>query len=246
LYGLMRNGVPLGRAVAANFASVLVNLSFLSLAGFGAWFFGAASAIEDIRLPVGNVSAARLFEWSALGFAAIATLVIVLAASPRAPRAFVVGTFGNSRKVRRWLRHLQELHGSIIIYARKGKLALLLAVLSGVLQFGGRFVLGWAVLRGFGIDVGFWNIVVLHIMLQFLLYFMPTPGGSGIAEVLAPAVMSPFMPESLLLAYTAVWRFFLTYVTVLVGGTMIVRWIGRDQRRLAESMAATTANGESP
>jgi glycosyltransferase 2 family protein len=238
LYGLMRNGVPLGRAVAMNFASVLVNLTFLSLAGFGAWFFGAASALEDIRLPVANLSAARLFEWSALGFAVIATVVILLAASPRAPRAIVVRTFGSSRKVRKWLRHLQELHGSIIIYARKGKLALLFSTMSGVFQFGGRFLLGWAVLRGFGIDVGLWNIVVLHIMLQFLLYFMPTPGGSGIAEILAPAVMSPFMPESLLVAYTAVWRFFLTYVTVLVGGTMIVRWIGRDQKSLTNALGA--------
>ncbi len=241
LYGLMRNGVPLGRAVALNFASVLANLTFLSLAGFGAWFFGAAAALEDIRLPVANLSSARLFEWSALGFAVIATVVVLLAASPRAPRAFLVKTFGSSRKVRQWLRHLQELHGSIIIYARKGKFALLLATLSGVLQFGGRFVLGWAVLRGFGINVGFWNIVVLHIMLQFLLYFMPTPGGSGVAEILAPAVMSPFMPENLLIAYTAVWRFFLTYVTVVVGGAMLVRWIRHDQKRLTTALTAAEA-----
>jgi len=240
LYGLMRSGVPLGRAVAANFASVLVNLTFLSLAGFGAWFFGAASALEGVTLPVANISAARLFEWSAMGFAAIALIIVLLAVSPRAPRVLIVSLFGGSRKVRKWLRHLQELHGSIIVYARTGKLALLLATMSGVLQFGGRFVLGWAVLRGFGIDVGFWNIVVLHIMLQFLLYFMPTPGGSGVAEILAPAVMSPFMPESLLVAYTAVWRLFLTYVTVLVGGTMLVRWIGQDQKRIAAETPAAS------
>ena len=58
LYGLVRSGVSLGRTVATNFASVIVNLTFLSLAGFGAWFFGAAGAIEDIQLPVANISAA--------------------------------------------------------------------------------------------------------------------------------------------------------------------------------------------
>ena len=59
---------------------------------------------------------------------------------------------------------------------------------------------------------------------SFLLYFMPTPGGSGIAEILAQALMSPFMPSRLLVAYTAVWRFFLTYLTVVAGGAVLFRW----------------------
>ncbi len=228
LYGLVRSGVSLGRTVATNFASVIVNLTFLSLAGFAAWFFGAASGIEDIRLPVANISAATLFEWSALGFAGVGVVVLLLAAAPRLPRLIILRLFGRTPRVRKVLRVLQELHGSLIIYARKGKLALLLAVLSNVLQFGARFVLGWVVLRGFGIDAAFWDVVTLHILLQFLLYFMPTPSGSGIGEMLAPALMSPFLDDNLLVAYTAVWRFFLNYLTILVGGTLLVRWIGAD------------------
>ncbi len=228
LYGLVRNGVSLGRTVATNFASVIVNLTFLSLAGFAAWFFGAAGAIEDIQLPVANISAATLFEWSALGFAGVGTLVIILAAAPRLPRLLLLRLFGRTPRVRRILKVLQELHGSLIIYGRKGKLALALAVLSNGLQFGSRFVLGWVILRGFGVDAGFWNVVTLHILLQFLLYFMPTPSGSGVGEMLAPALMSPFLEERLLVAYTAVWRFFLNYLTILLGGSLLVRWISED------------------
>lgn len=228
LYGLVRNGVSLGRTVATNFASVIVNLTFLSLAGFAAWFFGAARAIEDIRLPVANISAGTLFEWSALGFAGVGVVVILLAAAPRLPRLLILRLFGRTARVRKVLKVLQELHGSLIIYARKGKLALFLAVLSNSLQFGSRFVLGWVVLRGFGVDAGFWNVVTLHILLQFLLYFMPTPSGSGVGEMLAPALMTPFLEDRLLVAYTAVWRFFLNYLTILVGGALLVRWIGQD------------------
>ena len=228
LYGLVRSGVSLGRTVAANFASVIVNLTFLSLAGFAAWFFGASGTIEDIQLPVANISAATLFEWSALGFTGVGVVVLLLAAAPRLPRLILLKLFGSNPRVRKILRVLQELHGSLIIYARKGKLALLLAVLSNVLQFGARFALGWVVLRGFGVEARFWNVVTLHILLQFLLYFMPTPSGSGIGEMLAPALMSPFLDDSLLVAYTAVWRFFLNYLTILIGGTVLVRWIGED------------------
>jgi uncharacterized membrane protein YbhN (UPF0104 family) len=69
-------------------------------------------------------------------------------------------------------------------------------------------------------------------MLHFLLYFMPTPGGSGVAEVLAPAVMSSFLPASLLVAYTVLWRFFLAYVTIFVGGAILFRWLEEDGQRL--------------
>ena len=224
LFGLVRNGVSVGQAAAANFASVLVNLTFLSLAGLGAWWLGAASEIEGVHLPL-NISAARLFEWSAAGFGLIAALILLFAVNPRPARLLALRLFGRGRRVRTLLRWLHELHGSLIIYARKGKIALLLATLSGALHFGGRFLLGWAILRGFGIDAGFWNIVLLHVMIQFLIYFMPTPGGSGVAEVVTPAVMSPFMPASLLVAYTVIWRFFLTYLTVAVGGAIIFRWI---------------------
>ena len=239
LYGLVRSGVSLGRTVATNFASVIVNLTFLSLAGFAAWFFGAAGAIEDIRLPVANISAATLFEWSALGFAGVGLLVILLAVAPRLPRLLLLRLFGRSVRVRKVLKVMQELHGSLIIYARKGKLALLLAVFANVFQFGSRFVLGWVVLRGFGVDAGFWNVVTLHIMLQFLLYFMPTPSGSGVGEMLAPALMSPFLEDRLLVAYTAVWRFFLNYLTIMMGGALLVRWIGVDA-------AGVSSDGSAP
>lgn len=233
LYGLVRYGASVGRAAASNFASLLVNLVFLSTAGMAAWFFGASANLEDVRLPVAHLSAATLFEWTASAFAAIVALVIVFAINPRPARGLIIKTFGSGPRVRTVLRWIHELHGSLLIYARKGKLALFLATLAGALHFGGRFLLGWGVLRGFGIDAGFWNIVTLHVMLQFLLIFMPTPGGTGVGEVLTPAVMEPFLGPSLLLAYTAVWRFFLTYLTVAAGGGLLLRWIGLDQRRLA-------------
>ena len=237
LYGLIRNGSSLGRAVAVNFASLTVNLLFLSLAGFGAWFFGAAESIEGITLPVANVDAATLFKWCAAGFGTIASIVLLLALSPRLPRRIAVRFFGTGPRVRSALRFLQELHGAIQIYGARGKGALVLATLVNILPFGARFVMGWAILRGFGIDAGFWNVVTLHVMLHFLLYFMPTPGGSGVAEILAPAVMSSLMPASLLVAYTAVWRFFLAYVTILVGGAILFRWLEADGQRLLAAEA---------
>ena len=73
-----------------------------------------------------------------------------------------------------------------------------------------------------------WKIFSIPVILLFAILLMPTPSGSGIGEMLAPALMSPFLEDRLLVAYTAVWRFFLNYITILVGGTLLVRWIGAD------------------
>ena len=235
LYGLVRDGVSVGRAAASNFASLLVNLVFLCTAGFAAWFFGAHDALQEVQLPGVRFSAASLFEWTVRAFGVVVGAVLLFAVNPRPARALILRVFGRGTRVRTVLRWIHELHGSLLIYARTGKLALLAATLSGALHFGGRFLLGWAVLRGFGIEAGFWNIVTLHVMLQFILLFLPTPGGTGVGEVLVAGLMRPFLPSAtLLVAYTAVWRFFLTYLTVAVGGGLLLHWVRTDQARLAE------------
>lgn len=236
LYGLVRQDVSVGRAAASNFASFLVNVTFLTLAGLAAWFLGAADSLADTRLPL-NLSAQDLFQWTVTTFAVVTAVILWFGINPRPARAALLKLFGQGERIRTLLRWIHELHGSILVYARSGKIWLTLAVLSGVLHFGGRFLLGWGVLRGFGIEAGFWNIVILHVLLQYLLYFMPTPGGTGVGEVLAPAVMSPFLPGSLLVAYTAVWRFFLTYLTVAAGGGLLLRWLHLDRERIEETIS---------
>ncbi len=236
LYGLVRNQVSVGRAAASNFASFLVNVTFLALAGLAAWFLGGADALADTRLPL-NLSARNLFRWTVSAFATLAALILWFGVNPRPARAALIRLFGRGPRIRTVLRWIHELHGSIVIYARRGKIWLVLATLTGALHFGGRFLLGWGVLRGFGVEAGFWSVVLLHVVLQFLLYFMPTPGGTGVGEILAPAVMSPFLPSSLLVAYTAVWRFFLTYLTVAGGGGLLLYWLHQDRERIEETIA---------
>ena len=49
------------------------------------------------------------------------------------------------------------------------------------------------------------------------------------------------MPSRLLVAYTAVWRFFLTYLTVVAGGAVLFRWLQADSRRIGMPSADPVA-----
>ena len=60
---------------------------------------------------------------------------------------------------------------------------------------------------------------------MFLLYFAPTPGASGIGEVLSAAVMSSYVPRELTPIYILIWRLILTYFTLGFGFFVFSSWV---------------------
>jgi uncharacterized protein (TIRG00374 family) len=232
IYGMMRQGLTFGRAAAVNAVSFLSNAIFLSLAGLTAWALGAAGTVSDIRLPIANLSAAALFRWSAWAFAGGVTAVVVLALLPGVARSAIRRTMGSEHpRIARVLHQFDEMHKGIVVYWKTGKLSFILAVLTGVLHFGSRFVLGYVVLRGFVAEAPFREVMLLHIVVQYLLFIMPIPSGAGVGEVIVAAIMAPFLTPALIVPYTAVWRFFNNYVTVALGGGLILGWLGTDGAR---------------
>lgn len=229
IYGLARRGLSFGRAAAVNAASFLSNIIFLSFAGLFAWAAGFSSEISDIRLPVANISALALFRWTAWFFGASVVVIVLLALLPSVARGAIRRFMGPDHpRIERVLHHFDDLHDGLVAYWHTGKLLFLGGILSGIVHFGARFVLGWVVLKGFIPDAPFAEVMLIHILIQYLLFVMPTPGGAGIGEVIATVVMAPFLSSGLIVPYVAVWRFFLTYGTVAVGGSLILSWLGAD------------------
>ena len=232
LYGLMRQGLSFGRAAAVNAASFLSNVIFLSSAGLTAWILGFGGTVADIRLPVAGLSAAALFRWTALAFAGVTLTIVLLALLPDMARRIIRRFMGSDNpRIERVLHHFDELHAGLATYWRSGKLLFLAAILGSTLQIGSRFLLGWVVLKGFVAGPPFIEVVLIHIVLQYILFVVPIPGGAGVGEVITAVVMSPFLPPGLVVPYTAVWRIFLTYGTVAMGGSIVMRWLGKDGAR---------------
>lgn len=229
IYGLSRRGLTFGRAVALNAVSFLSNVIFLSIAGLIAWASGLGGQIAEVRLPVANLSANALFRWSAWAFATGVAVVVLLTVLPGLARALIRRILGPEHpRIERVLHHFDELHEGLTTYWRSGKLMFLGAILTGVIHFGARFTLGWVVLRGFVPDAPFVQILLLHILIQYLLFVMPTPSGAGIGEVIVAVVMSPFLAPGLLVPYIAVWRVFLTYSSVTAGSSVMLSWLGAE------------------
>lgn len=82
------------------------------------------------------------------------------------------------------------------------------------------------VFRGLGIEAPIMRTAIIQFILTFLLMFVPTPGGAGIAEGVGFALFSNVcMNPELLGVYVILWRFFTYYVGVIIGSIVIIRML---------------------
>jgi hypothetical protein len=106
---------------------------------------------------------------------------------------------------------------------RRGKLAFAGALLLSVAVYANKFLVAVTVMRGLGIDAPVRQVLELQ-MLQFLvLYFAPTPGASGLAEITAGTILAGFVPADRLAAYLLLWRTFTLYLGMGLGAMILLR-----------------------
>jgi glycosyltransferase 2 family protein len=76
---------------------------------------------------------------------------------------------------------------------------------------------GLLVGRGLGVEGHYLGVVARQAVQISLLYFSPTPGGSGVAEASVPMFMAGVVPETHWAAFALVWRAVTSYLGVAVG-----------------------------
>jgi uncharacterized protein (TIRG00374 family) len=77
-----------------------------------------------------------------------------------------------------------------------------------------------------GLQVEFFHCVIIQALFLFMLYFVPTPGGSGAAEGGAALVFGVFAPRSVAGVLGIGWRFLTEYTGIILGGLVIVKLVG--------------------
>jgi len=109
---------------------------------------------------------------------------------------------------------------------RKGSLFLnLLLTFLGYILF---FSLAAVILFALGAPVthplAIANLQFLH---NFLVYFTPTPGASGIAETLFAILFKEICPKELLGLYAIIWRFFTFTIGACIGGFLTLKIVNQ-------------------
>ena len=106
-----------------------------------------------------------------------------------------------------------------------------------------KFLMGYIIARILWDDVPFTTIIALQIIQIFLIYFAPTPGASGVAELSSTWLIAYVIPSGLVLIYTVIWRFVTTVLGATLGGIVLMS----DMRHLnKEGLRKETADTLAP
>jgi uncharacterized protein (TIRG00374 family) len=225
-YVLIREGAAPGEALAVLFMTFLSTLVFYLVASLALWWLVAADLLSGFGSPI-------LFTAAATLFAALTGLGILVTAFPDGARARIAGWAGRWGRggrpgpVTGWILESLEEGGRAIRLLRgslKWRFPLSLAVTTIV--FGNKFFAALLAARALGLSPSTSQIMVSQLLLNVIIYFFPTPGGSGGAEVSAGVIMAGIIPGPLLPGFTFLWRTSTMYLSVLTGG-LLLAWYAR-------------------
>jgi uncharacterized protein (TIRG00374 family) len=243
MYTMRRYGVPLPVAVTSTFMSFVSTVLFFAIAGPLAVVFGAGRSLGQ-RGNVLGLSLFDLFLGSLAIVAGIGVLMAVVMFFPKRVRDLIhhaaVAIGRRSRRVAERLEKLQagidQAHESVVAFnSPRGWLALLWATILSGPSHANKLLAGYVALRALGIHANFVDILLVQTLVMFLLYFAPTPGASGIGEVLSAAVMSSYVPRELTPTYILIWRLTLSYFTIAAGFLVFYGWVRQGLKGVEES-----------
>jgi uncharacterized protein (TIRG00374 family) len=232
LYILWRCGARVSEGMLAsliNFGGTLV-------------FFLASSVTAILLLPSG-LFPAGVTGLIRGGFGVLVLVILMVLAAmafPHAALAVVRWVYdrllARSRLARSRDHVIAGLEGGIVHFRdalrhtlRRGKGALLAIVALTLVLFFNKYTIGYVIVRALGQTVPYDVFLGLQCIQLGLIYFAPTPGASGVAEMSSIWLMTTVLPNELLVVYTVLWRFLTTVLGAIIGGGVLLL----DMRRLA-------------
>lgn len=249
MYTMRRYGVPLPVAVTATFISFVATILFFAIAGPLAVVFGAGRSLGQ-RGNVLGLSLFDLFLGSLTIIAGIGVLMAFVMFFPKLVRDLIHrAAEAIGRRNRRVADRLEKLragidlaHESLVAFnSPRGWLALFWATILSGPSHTNKLLAGYVALRALGIHTNFVDILLVQTLVMFLLYFAPTPGASGVGEVLSAAVMSSYVPRELTPIYILIWRLTLSYFTLGFGFLVFSGWVRRGLKGVEDTPLAEPA-----
>ena len=116
---------------------------------------------------------------------------------------------------------IRKFHKSFYLI-KENRVKLLLAITYTIIFWGTFFLTAPLLLWGFNLKFDFSQVLITQIIFYSILPFMPTPGGSGTAEVGFATLFSFFIPYHLLGLFVVVWRFIVFYFNLFIGAFILL------------------------
>ncbi len=233
IYALYKEGLPIAASMSVSFMTFLGTVIFLVIST-------GTITILELNTSITNNAIRVLFRYGVSIFLGIGVLVIIFVAKPNLLRKSMTHLFNFMSRFRE--KHFLRPGGKandiiekvdsahqILIYYIKHRWDTMIAVvlLTGVI-FTAKFFIAYFIVRGLGVSAGLWEVFSIQILIVLAIYFCPTPGASGAAELGSAVLMSSILPVELITVYVVLWRIIVTYIAVLLGSYVVLRYMGKE------------------
>lgn len=146
--------------------------------------------------------------------------------------------------VNKILDEVVSFKSSMGLFFKAGKWKTLLSFILTLISMGIYFLIAPSLLYGLGVPVPIIKAAILQLVLTYLLVFIPTPGASGVAELGGFSLFALICPKELLGVYVLLWRFFTFYISVIIGGLVMIRMVGFEKLKKITKEDETNQKGK--
>lgn len=227
LYVLWKKGVPVSDSLLISTVNLVATLTFFLLSSLLALFWIPQGLFGENFTPV--------FQSGFAVVMCIVTILLVFLFFPTLAHRILAKIFAaipgkNEEKRERRQRlldridlELQRFQQGFRRIRKQNKPGIVLTILATQVLFFNKYLMGYVIARAMGQEVPFEVFIGLQIMQLLLIYFAPTPGASGVAELSAVWLMGKLMPEQMLLIYALIWRLATTVLGAIFGGVVLLQ-----------------------
>ncbi len=216
---LRRAGVPTGKATVLVLVRTLLSIFFL-IACMPVVFYYDSGVVPWI-------SESALLSVSILMIIIIASSIVIM--KTRYPDYLLIMLtkkigFRGRRRIFALYRDVK----SAVVMLSSCPLSILRVLIESAISLLALYTMVPMLFMGLGIKFNFWQVMGRMILLNILLYFAPTPGGSGIAEGGFIVLFSKIVPTGTVGILAVAWRILAEYLPFAIGLYFSVRVFGRD------------------
>ena len=126
------------------------------------------------------------------------------------------------KKADQFSLELINYHDTMMIFIRKKPHLMILSFVVTSILYLNKYTLAFVLLLGLGIEADYYAVISIQALIFFIIYFAPSPGGSGVAEISIAVLMGQIIADSKLASFTILHRSFLLLIPALIGAFIIL------------------------
>ncbi|GHS87434.1 membrane protein [Synergistales bacterium] len=232
VYLLYKKGVPIGKGIAITTLRTMLTVLILTLVVPFALHVNPTllDGSPFIKGLVRYVFVVILCTWAFIVFTVISPRIFKRLGKSIAVRLRSVKWLSLSKvkKTCRWLdREMDNYSNDFkMTVSRRGAPYTLLAVALSVAHLLCIFSVLPMLMLAVGLPFNYSQTLVVQAVFTFVLYFIPTPGASGVAEGGGAFLFGMLMPPNMAGVMAIIWRFFTEYISIFMGVAVVIKMLG--------------------